>query len=134
MSMEIGGSRPKSDINITPLVDVLLVLIIIFMVITPILQKGFDTQVPQKADPSAKQPINSNVIVLQIDAGGGLAINKSAVGMADLGERLSAIYSTRPDKILFVDADDKVSYDTVVKAIDIARSQGKVETIGFVLN
>lgn len=133
MSMDIGASRPKSDINITPLVDVLLVLIIIFMVITPILQKGFDAQVPQKAEPTPHQTA-PNVIVLQIDRNGNMAINHSSVTMQDLGERLGAIYATRPDKILFVDADDQATYETVVKALDIARSQGRVETIGFVLN
>jgi len=133
MSMDLGAARPKSDINITPLVDVLLVLIIIFMVITPILQKGFDAQVPEKAEvkPGSAAP---NVIVLQIGADGGLAINRSSVTLADLGDRLGAIYATRPDKILFVDADDRAKYNDVVKALDIARSQGKVETIGFVLN
>ena len=133
MSMDLGASRPKSDINITPLVDVLLVLIIIFMVITPILQKGFDAQVPEKAEvkPGGPPP---NVIVLQIGASGDYAINKSPVTLADLGDRLGAIYATRPDKILFVDADDRAKYNDVVKALDIARSQGKVETIGFVLN
>lgn len=133
MSMDIGASRPKSDINITPLVDVLLVLIIIFMVITPILQKGFDAQVPEKAEAKAGAPA-PNVIVLQIAAEGGMAINRSPVTMADLGDRLGAIYATRPDKILFVDADDRAKYQKVVEALDIARSQGKVETIGFVLN
>jgi len=132
MSMEIGASRAKSDINITPLIDVLLVLLIIFMVITPILQKGFDTQVPQKAQSQSNSP--SNVIVLQIDANGGLSINKKSVTFNDLGDELNAIYSTRPDKVLFVDGDDNVRYEDVIKAVDIAKSQGKVETIGFVLN
>jgi biopolymer transport protein ExbD len=133
MSMGLGASRPKSDINITPLVDVLLVLIIIFMIITPILQKGFDAQVPEKAEPKVGAP-PPNVIVLQIEANGGLAINRSPVTFGDLGERLSAIYATRPDRILFVDADDRAKYEDVVKALDIARSQGGVATIGFVLN
>ncbi|NMB99644.1 MAG: biopolymer transporter ExbD [Thermoanaerobaculaceae bacterium] len=132
MSMEIGASKAKSDINITPLIDVLLVLLIIFMVITPILQKGFDTQVPQKAQSQSNPP--SNVIVLQIDANGGLSINKKSVTFNDLGDELNAIYSTRPDKVLFVDGDDNVRYEDVIKAVDIAKSQGKVETIGFVLN
>ncbi len=133
MSMSVSsGSGPKSDINITPLVDVLLVLLIIFMVITPILQKGFATQVPQKAEVTTNAP--STAIVLQIEAGGGMAINKQPVTMQDLGEKLGAIYATRADKILFVDADDKTPYETVVKALDIARGPGHVETIGFVLN
>lgn len=134
MGMSVSsGSGPKSDINITPLVDVLLVLLIIFMVITPILQKGFDTQVPQKAPPSSN-PSQSNAIVLQIDAGGGMSINRQPVTMQDLGEKLGAIYATRADKIIFVDPDDKTSYETVVKALDICRGPGRVETIGFVLN
>lgn len=132
MSMDIGASKAKSDINITPLIDVLLVLLIIFMVITPLLQKGFDTQVPQKAQSTTVSP--SNVIVLQIDANGGLSINKKSVNFNDLGDELNAIYSTRPDKVLFVDGDDNVRYQDVIKAVDIAKSQGKVETIGFVLN
>ncbi len=131
MSMDIGASKAKSDINITPLIDVLLVLLIIFMVITPLLQKGFNTQVPQKAQSQSKP---SNVIVLQIDANGGLSINKKSVTFNDLGDELNAIYSTRPDKVLFVDGDDNVRYEDVIKAVDIAKSQGKVETIGFVLN
>lgn len=132
MAMDVGASSAKSDINITPLIDVLLVLLIIFMVITPILQKGFDSQVPQKAVLSQNTP--SNVIVLQIDSNGNLSINKKGVAFNDLGEELNAIYSTRPDKILFVDGDDKAKYEDVIKAVDIAKGQGRVETIGFVLN
>lgn len=133
MAMDVGGSHAKSDINITPLVDVLLVLIIIFMVITPIIQKGFDAQVPEKteAKPGAAPP---NVIVLQVTEGGDLFINKGGVSEADLGDRLAAIYATRPDKILFVDAEDGAEYQKVVKCLDVAKSMGGVETIGFVLN
>ena len=132
MATKSFGS-PKSDINITPLVDVVLVLLIIFMVITPILQKGFDTSVPQKAQ--ATPTPAQNTIILQIDPEGNMSINKQPVNMTDLGEKLGAIYSARPDKVLFVDADDKTSYEKLVKILDICRSpQGKVETIGFVLN
>jgi biopolymer transport protein TolR len=133
MGMSVGsGGGPKSDINITPLVDVLLVLLIIFMVITPILQKGFATQVPQKAESVSNAP--STAIVLSIARDGSMSINRQPVSLQDLGEKLGAIYATRADKILFVDAEDKASYESVVKALDIARGPGKVETIGFVLN
>ncbi len=134
MSMNVSKSHgAMSEINVTPLVDILLVLIIIFMVITPILQKGFTTQVPPKAPPSTN-PGQSNAIVLQIDAGSGMSINRQPVSLQDLGERLGAIFATRADKVLFVDVDDKAPYESVVKALDIARGPGKVETIGFVLN
>jgi biopolymer transport protein TolR len=133
MSMNLESRGSMSEINITPLVDILLVLIIIFMVITPILQKGFNTQVPPKAPPTT-DPSKTNAIVLVIDASGNLSINRSPVSIADLGEKLGAIYATRADKVLFVDADDKTAYENVVKALDIARGPGHVETIGFVLN
>jgi len=133
MAMNVGGRGAMSDINITPLVDVLLVLLIIFMVITPILQSGFYTQVPPKAPPNPNQG-PSQAIVLQISANGAMAINKQPVSFQDLGEKLGAIYATRADKVLFVDADDKVQYETVVRALDICRGPGKVETIGFVVN
>jgi biopolymer transport protein ExbD len=132
MSMAVGTKTAKADINITPLVDVVLVLLIIFMVITPILQKGFDTSVPQKATNNPNPA--TNTIVLQMDAAGNMTVNKQQVTMQDLGEKLGAIYSTRPDKILFVDADDKVTYELLVKVLDIAKGPGHVETIGFVLN
>ena len=135
MSMQVGGkAEALSDINITPLVDVVLVLLIIFMVITPILQKGFDTSIPQKAPPPGSQAQNQNTIVLQMDPEGNMTINKQPVTMTDLGEKLGAIYSSRPDKVLFVDADNECSYEKLVKVLDICRGPGKVETIGFVLN
>jgi len=133
MSMTVGTKGAMADINITPLVDIVLVLLIIFMVITPILQKGFNTQVPPKAPPTT-DPSKTNAIVLSIDASGNMAINKQPVTMQDLGEKLGAIYATRADKVLFVDADDKATYENVVKALDICRGPGHVETIGFVLN
>ena len=133
MSMNVGSKSAMADINITPLVDIVLVLLIIFMVITPILQKGFNTQVPPKAPPTTDAS-KTNAIVLSIDASGGMSINKQPVTLQDLGEKLGAIYATRADKVLFVDADDKTSYENVVRALDICRGPGHVETIGFVLN
>lgn len=132
MSMAVGSTKANSDINITPLVDVVLVLLIIFMVITPILQKGFDTSVPQKAPPTNSPP--QNTIVLQVDGEGNMSVNKQPVTLSDLGEKLGAIYSTRPDKVLFVDADDQLNYEKLVKILDICKGPGRVETIGFVLN
>lgn len=134
MAMSTSNKGAMANPNITPLIDVLLVLMIIFMIITPIVQKGFYTQVPPKAPPTSKPAGPTTAIVLQISANGAMAINHTPVTMQQLGDRLFTIYSTRADKVLFIDADDKVPYDKVVKALDLAKGRGHVETIGFVVN
>jgi len=118
-----------ATINITPLVDILLVLLIIFMVITPVLQSGFQTHLPT-GGPGAQ----STSIVLQIFRDGRLAMNRQAVSEKELPGQLSAIYGTRGDKTLFIDAEDGVPYDTVVRVLDTCRAPGRAETIGFILN
>jgi biopolymer transport protein ExbD len=118
-----------SGINVTPLVDVLLVLLIIFMVITPMVQKGFQTQVPKREGGGA-----STAIVLQLLKDGRMALNRDLVAEGELPARLSAIYATRSDKTLFLDAEDGVRYETVVRVLDACRAPGRAETIGFVLN
>jgi biopolymer transport protein ExbD len=125
--------RRVSGINITPLVDIVLVLLIIFMVVTPMLHSGIPAQVPKRA-PSVSPKTHLPSIVLQIDANDRMSINKQRVTMDDLGMKMAAIYATRPDKVLFVDAADNASYAFVVKALDVARGRGKVETIGFILS
>lgn len=134
MAMSTSTKGAMANPNITPLIDVLLVLMIIFMIITPIVQKGFYTQVPPKAPPTNKPVGPITAIVLQMSANGAMAINHNPVSMQQLGDRLFTIYSTRSDKVLFIDADDKVPYDKVVKALDLAKGRGQVETIGFVVN
>jgi biopolymer transport protein ExbD len=95
------------------------------------MRKWYDTQVPPKAD----KPSESRAIVLQIGPGGELSINKQAVASTELGEKLAAIYAARgTDRTLFVDADDQVPYETVVRALDVARGPGGVRDIGFVVN
>lgn len=133
MAISASSKGAMASPNITPLIDVLLVLMIIFMIITPIVQTGFYTQVPPKAKPT-KQQGPTTAIVLQMSANGAMAINHTPVSMQQLGDRLFTIYSTRADKVLFIDADDKVHYDRVVKALDLAKGRGQVETIGFVVN
>ncbi len=125
------GSRPgkTATINVTPLVDILLVLLIIFMVITPVLQTGFKTHVPTRGPGD-----QSTSIVLQIFRDGRLSINRQALSERELPGQLSAIYGTRGDKNLFIDAEDGVPYGTVVRVLDTCRAPGRAETIGFVLN
>jgi len=119
----------KRDINVTPLVDILLVLVIMFMVITPLMQKGFTGALPERSSRGGGQ-----AIVLQIAADGALFLNREPVKAEALGDRLSAVFAARESKALFVDADDKAPYGSVVKALDVCRGPGHVETIGFVLN
>ena len=132
MSMAVGGSGGlNSDINMTPMIDVLLVLIIIFMVITPLVPKGLDTLVPQP-DPNAdkKPPSQMRTIVIQVEQGGVIKINQEQVTDQQLGPRLTEIFKTRAERVAFVRGADNLEFKEVAKVIDIAKEAG-VDKVGL---
>src|ERR1035438_10030965 len=120
MSMAVGGAKGvKSDINMTPMIDVLLVLIIIFMVITPLTPKGLEALVPQPPPPNAKpNQSDQRTVVITIDAKHNLAINSEATDEAKLGGRLEEIFKTRAERVVFVKGDPSIDFQWVAKGID----------------
>jgi biopolymer transport protein TolR len=124
--MNVGGKKGSmSDINITPYIDILLVLLIIFMVITPVRQMDLDVKVPQTSnDPGGPKVADPNVIVVSMGESAELAINQERTTINDLGKKLQDIYSKRSNKNMFVSASAKLPYGDVVKIIDIAKGAG----------
>ncbi len=134
MAMAGVGGAPgayKSDINITPLVDVVLVLLIIFMVITPLLQVGYDVKVPPKATVDTPPPSLDRLIV-SVTAGKSIYLNKERLDKQSLSLRLSEILKNRRDKTVFFSADDSVTYGEVATVMDLVRTAG-ANNIGIVL-
>ena len=117
----------KSDINVTPLVDVVLVLLVIFMVVTPLIKQEVPIELPLAE--SSHQTQDLSQIILSILADGSLLLNREAIPREDLAERLTAIYATRSDKTIFLEADRSLVYDRVVQVMDECRAAG-VTTIG----
>ena len=132
MAMGSGGSGGglSADINVTPMIDVLLVLLIIFMITLPLSRRAFNVQVPpeQKQQPKNQPP--SNQIVLELTADGGYAFNTQPVPKAQLDAKFHELYDNRPAKLLFIKTAPNRKYRDVVEAMDVARGAG-VQVIGF---
>ena len=132
MAISTGGGAGglTNEINVTPMIDVLLVLLIIFMMAIPMMRKAIDVQLP---DPTPQQQTSTtppNQIVLQVLPGGKYKINSEDVTKDRLPTRLKEIYDPRPEKIIFIKGDPKVKYQDVVTAMDISRGAG-VKVIGL---
>ena len=134
MGMAVGGKKgPKSDINITPYIDILLVLLIIFMVITPVRQMDLDVKVPQPPPPGSENlPADPSLIVVTVSENAQIAINQDPTDISALGPKLQEIYAARATKNMFIAASPRLPYGDVVKVIDIAKGAG-VGDIGLIL-
>ena len=133
MGMAVGGpsSGPKSDINMTPMIDVLLVLIIIFMVITPLTPKGLEALVPQPPPPNSKPNLSDErTVVIVIDKDHKFSINQDATTEEQLGPRLEEIFKTRAERVVFVKGDPSLDFRWVAEAIDIAHGAG-IDKVGL---
>ncbi len=132
MSAAAGSEGAMKDINVTPVIDVMLVLLIIFMVVTPLTQAGHDVELPESADNlQQKSEPDPNQLVLDIDTAGQVTINKQPVSWDELPLRIRDIFETRADKTLFLRAAPNLKYGEVVAVLDVARGNG-VERVGIV--
>jgi biopolymer transport protein ExbD len=133
MSIALGTKKPLTDINVTPLIDVVLVLLIIFMVLTPLAEKQKFTRVPEyqpDAQPVPPDSVPPDQTVVTVLSNGSVLLNKQHMTLEQAMEKIGPAYDGRPSKVLFLNAEDKVKYDLAMKVLDAAHGAG-VNTIGL---
>jgi biopolymer transport protein TolR len=131
MGMEVEGKKggAMASMNVVPLIDILLVLLIIFMVITPLKPKGLEALVPQPLQTVARRP-DYKIVVVQVLGNNRLKINENKATWDNLGQQLNDIFKLRAEKVAFLKGDDTVVFADVARAIDVMRSSG-VEKVGL---
>jgi biopolymer transport protein TolR len=125
-----GGNQPLSEINITPFVDVVLVLLIIFMVTAPMMQQGVEVQLP-KTNSKSNVSMKEEDVVLSIDKSKNIFIGKTQVSRKDLSDKLQAVFKNKKTKDLYLEADKSVSYGFVVDVMATAKNAG-IEKVGLI--
>jgi biopolymer transport protein TolR len=133
MAMAVGGGKggPRCDINMTPMIDILLVLLIIFMVITPLTPHGLEALAPEPPDKKNQPPPDQDrTVVIVIDKDKKMHINNEDTDMDKLGPRLEQIFKTRAERVVFVKGDPDLEYQTVARAIDVAKG-AQIDKVGL---
>lgn len=132
MGMDVGSGSGglRSEINVTPFVDVVLVLLIIFMVLTPLVLKELAVAIPRKADQEVTADVAAQQVVLQLRAGGEILLGDRPVALQALAARVREAFAARREKLIFVKIDDGASYGLAVQVMDLCRGAG-VQTLGM---
>ena len=127
-----GKTKVKPDMNVTPLVDVVLVLLIIFMVLAPVVTEGFNVRLPPKDDKDAQLDQANDPtkpLVLSVGEDGGFEVNSVAIEATELSGRLSRMFNARPDNVIYVDGADDAAYGRVLVGVDYARTGGAAPVV-----
>jgi biopolymer transport protein TolR len=132
MAMDVGASKggPKSDINVTPLVDVMLVLLIIMMLVAPMLQKGVDVKLPEAGN-TVDKPDNQEQTVVAVDSANQLWVNGMRVGKSEFTDRVKAVLEEKTDKVVLIKGDQDASYSAIMEAMDYLH-EAQIEDIGLI--